>query len=206
MSSPRRTQGLLLAVRACMAALLTVVVAVGCSRPTRVEQVERGEQVDSEAFIHEHLQSVSMVTVGEAYRAMSLLADGEDKHAGFEERQADLQSRGIVRAAWNLRREEPIDKGAVAYMTLSIIRGERGVNSLVFGSLGLGDRRYALRDVIHMGLMEPATSGKYVTGGELVFLMGKADAYMAAHGGYPSEKVDLRQELESGTATTVPSP
>lgn len=194
-------------LRTCRLALV-VFVAVGtsgCSRPSRVEQVARGEAVDPDTFLHEHLQGVPMVTVGEAYRALLLLADGDEKTHSFEERQAELQARGLVRAAWNLQREQPIDRGSVAFMVLRIIQGPRGVNSLVWGNLGLGDRRYALRDLVHMGLIGPGGPDKYLTGGELVFLMGKADKYMADRGRYPSEKVDLRKELAGPAASTRPA-
>ena len=71
--------------------------AVGCSPVLRSDQASRGEQVDVDAFLHEHLQQVPMVTVAEAYRAMLVLADGEDAYPDFAARQAALFERGVAR-------------------------------------------------------------------------------------------------------------
>jgi hypothetical protein len=176
--------------------LLAGLCATGCSRVCRVEQVDRAEQMDIDDFLHEQLPREAMITTGEAYRALLLLADGEERYNTFQERECELQRRHWIRCEWNLQRAEPIDVGAVAYIVIRMIHGERGVNSLVFGSLGLGDRRYALRDLTYMGLIENEAAYRWITGGELLNLMGRADDYMAGHNLYPAEPVDLRRELE----------
>ncbi len=174
--------------------------AAGCSHVNRAEQVDRAEQLGIDEFLHEHLPRQPMVTAGEAYRALLLLADGEEKCASFQERAAELERRHWVRREWNLSREQPIDSGAVAYIVLAIIHGQRGVNSLMLGSLGLGERRYALRDLVYLGLIDDKPAYRWMTGGELLDLMGKADDYMARHKLYPAEPVNLRQELSSRPA------
>lgn len=199
-------QASMLAVRLMGFCLLCGLMVAGCTRPERLEQVERGEQVSADLFLHEHLQMQPMVTVGEAYRAMVLLAEGEDAYDSFEARQVALEERQIVRPQWELKRAEPVDKGTVAYMVMRILKLRGGVNMLLFGNLGLGDRRYALRELAYQGLMEATPTYRFITGGELVNLMLKADRYMADHGMYPSQSVSIPDMLEGGSsAATRPS-
>ncbi|GMU23290.1 MAG: hypothetical protein AMXMBFR13_33710 [Phycisphaerae bacterium] len=198
-------QASILPVRLMGFCLCGLMVA-GCTRPERLEQVDRGEQVSADLFLHEHLQMQPMVTVGEAYRAMVLLAEGEDAYDSFEAREVALEERQIVRPQWELKRAEPVDKGTVAYMVMRILKLRGGVNMLLFGNLGLGDRRYALRELAYQGLMEATPTYRFITGGELVNLMLKADRYMADHGMYPSQSVSIPDMLEGGSsAATRPS-
>lgn len=176
--------------------LLIALAPAGCSQTLRVAQADRGEQVDVDTFWHEHLQTQPMVTMAEAYRAMLLLADGREQYADFEARRAALQERGIVRPAWNLQREACIDRGSVAYMVCRILQIRGGVNFNLFAPLGIGDRRYAVRELIYMGMMTPGASYRYLTGGELVELLAEADRYMASRGLYEEEAVDIADVLE----------
>jgi len=178
-------------------ALLVVAGICGCSQTLRVDQAETGEKVDVDTLLHEHLQKQPMVTTAEAYRVLLILADGDENYDSFEARQAALEERGIARPQWGLSRDACIDKGSVAYMICKILKIRGGVNLAVFGQLGIGDRRYAVRELAYMGLMPQTAPYRYITGGELVDLMLKADRYMAGHGMYEEETVDIGQMLEA---------
>lgn len=184
--------------------LLAAATLAGCSQMTRPEQAQQGQAVDEADFLHVHLQAQPVVTVAEAYRAVLMLAEGQDRPASFEEREAELIARKIVRPAWKLQRDQAIDKATIAYMVLAVLDVRGGVNRMVFGSLGLGDRRYALREAIYMDLMPPASEHRYLTGGELVDLLARADAYMAEHGMYPAEHVDIEQTVRENLSATQP--
>lgn len=190
----------------CGALTLAACGMFGCSQTLRVEQADAGEKVGGDAFLHEHLAKTSAVTVAEAYRAMLFLADGDDKHADFDARRAELESRKIARPEWGLSREACIDKGSVAYMICQIIKLQGGVNFNVFGRLtGLGDRRYAVRELAYLEIMPPASPHRYITGGELVDAISKADRYMADHGMYPQESTDIKEMLDSGAPASRPA-
>ncbi|HOW73939.1 MAG TPA: hypothetical protein PKY77_25325 [Phycisphaerae bacterium] len=178
--------------------VLTAGCGLGCTQAVRVEQADQGERVDVDTLLHEQLQKEPMVTVAEAYRAMVILADGDDAYKSFEERRASLENRGIARAEWNLRREACIDKGSVAYMVCQIIQAPGGANLNLLGRAAhIGDRRYALRELAFLDLLPQTAPYRYITGGELVDLTAKADRYMAAHGRYASEPTDVQKELEA---------
>jgi hypothetical protein len=180
--------------------VLAIILASGCSQLTRPEQAEQGERVDAGSFLHEQLETDAVVTVSEAYRAMVMLADGEDRYSSFAEREEALLSQGMVRPQWKLERDNAIDRGSVAYMVCQIIKIRGGVNREVFGRLGLGDRRYAVRELVYRDLMEPGADYRFIRGGELVDLIAKADQYMAEHGQYSQEPVRLTGMLDSLSA------
>src|SRR5262249_11363184 len=136
-----------------VAALCGLLAAIGCTEFERPQQVEQAEKADTDVFMHDQLQREHVVTVAEAYRAMLMLADGEDKPATFEQREETLVCRGIVRTAWELQRDDAIDRGSVAYMAMRIMQIKGGVNCRTLGALGIGDRRYAVRELAYMDLM-----------------------------------------------------
>lgn len=187
----------------CLACLLAIgLAATGCTQTLRVEQADQGEQVEVDSFLHEHLPAQAMVTVAEAYRAMLLLADGDEQCNDFAARQAALEERGIARPAWGLRREACIDRGSVAYMVCRILQIRGGLNLNLLGGLGIGDRRYAVRELVYLDLMPPGAAYRYMTGGELAEVMLEADRYMARHGMYEAQEVDITEVIESGSAET----
>ncbi len=177
--------------------------ACGCSQTMRFQQADQGEQADIDTFLHEHLQAQPMVTVAEAYRAMLLLADGQEEYTDFESRRAALEARGIIRRAWDLQREACIDRGSVAYMVCRILQIRGGVNARILGRLGMGDRRYAARELVYLDMMPAGASYRYLTGGELVDLLAEADRYMARHDMYEEEAVDIADVLESDVMPTT---
>jgi hypothetical protein len=189
----------------CSVAVLAACGSLGCTQTLRVEQADAGEKASADAFLHDHLQNQPMVTVAEAYRAVLMLAEGEDKYTDFDARRSALESRGIARPEWGLRREACIDRGSVAYMVCQVIKLCGGINFNLFGRLtGVSDRRYAVRELDYAGIMEPSAPYRYITGGELVDVVAKADRYMAAHGMYPQEPVDVGEMLDSGAPASRP--
>lgn len=174
--------------------LMLLVVPIGCSQLNRVEQAEQGEKTEINDFLHQHLQEVPMVTVAEAYRAMLYLADGEEKYDGFEARETALFERGIARPEWKLEAAACIDRGSVAYMVCKVCRIRGGVNYTLFGGLGIGDRRYAVRELIYRRMLDEGADYRYLSGAEMVSLMAKADQYMAEYGLYHEESVDITRK------------
>jgi hypothetical protein len=180
--------------------LVNALVVVGCSQISRPEQAQQGEQVAADLFLHEHLQSQSMVTTAEAYRAMVMLAEGRDEINSFAGREEYLLANNIIRPEWKLRRDQVVDRGTVAYMVLKVLGLRGGVNFNIMGRLGIGDRRYALRELIYRDVMANGPPYRFISGAELVDVLGRADAVMAEEGRYPDEKTDVVESLTSRPA------
>ena len=180
------------------------VCGTGCSQVSRPEQATQGEQIGENQFLHEHLEPQAFVTVGEAYRAVLMLADGKEAYDNFAERERVLLERKIVRPEWKLTRDNAIDKGAVAYMVCRVLQIRGGVNLRFYGEfLHLADRRYAMRELEYLDLMPGAPTYRYITGAEMVDLLGNADRYMAEHGLYDEEPTDLNAVISTTDAASA---
>jgi hypothetical protein len=175
-------------------ALLGLVTWVsGCTGPRQEQPSVNAAELSDEGF-QAYIAEVNLITVDEAYRAMLILADGQDGSSGFEERKTKLESRGIAREAWKLQPENVIDSGSVAYMICKICQIKGGVNMHLFGSWGLGDRRYALRELVYREMIDDSVDYQFMTGAVLYGLMREADELMAQKGLYETKGVDLTDE------------
>ncbi|HUN82640.1 MAG TPA: hypothetical protein VMV81_14140 [Phycisphaerae bacterium] len=176
-------------------ALLGILSLISCAAPRKSTPAVDPKTLSDDAF-EAYLATINVVTVDEAYRAMMILMNGEDKSKSFEERKATLEERGVARSAWGLKPENVIDTGSVAYMICRICKISGGIDMVAFGSLGLGDRRYATRELIYRDMIDDMVDYQYMTGARLVGLLGKADAIMAAKKLYPSKGIDLSDQTD----------
>jgi hypothetical protein len=175
--------------------MVVVGLMAGCAGPRR-EQPAVDSSTLSDAAFSAYLAETPLITVDEAYRAVVILADGEDSYSSFDERRQALESRGIARSAWNLRPENVIDAGSVAAMICNVCQIKGGLNRTLFGRIGLGDRRYALRELIYREMIDDAVDYQYMTGPAMLELIAKADALMEEKGLYETEHIDLSDETD----------
>ena len=105
-----------------------------------------------------------------------------------------------------------IDVGSVSAMVCRICDVRGGVNYSLFGRWGLGDRRYALRELVYREMIEDSVDYQYMTGPAMIGLMSKADALMEKKGLYEVETLDLSDETDRDefgnliVPTELPSP
>ncbi len=174
---------------------LCCCLAGACAGPRQTQPAVDPATLSDDAF-QAYLAEVDLVTVEEAYRAMLVLADGEDNCKTFEERRQKLESRGIARPQWNLQPQDVVDAGSVAYMICRVCEIHGGVCYNLLGRAGLGDRRYALRELIYREMLDDMADYQYVTGAAMVGLIAKADALMEKKGLYEVEKIDLSDQTD----------
>lgn len=194
-------------VRPALALVACSLLQSGCAGP-RMSPPEVDPATLSDDGFQAYLSEAPLVTVDEAFRAMLILADGEDDSQSFDQRRQKLETREITRPAWRLKAENVIDAGSVAYMVCRICKVRGGVNYNLFGSLGLGDRRYAMRELLYLDMLDDAVDYQYMTGPALVALMGKADELMEKKGLYETQRIDLSDETDrdAGGHLIVPPP
>ncbi len=169
------------------ACLAIVVLFAGCSHTRTWQPAVNPDTLGDIEFIH-YLETVPVVSYGEACRAVTILREGDSHRGDQEEPIARLQEQGIVRAAWGLEPDDALDLGTLAYMLAATCNLPPSVDSTLFGSWGLGDRRYALRRAVDHEIVYFGPPYKLVTGGEMVFALGRADDYMAKNGIYATER------------------
>ncbi len=164
---------------------IPLVMAVGyvaflaCSAPRRTWiPLRPADQIDESSFLH-YLARVPVVTVDEGARAVLMLIGPTDPEASFEQRWSELERLGAVREGWGCVPEDTLDKGTLAHMLARICKLPIGPNDWVSATLGLGDRRYALRSCVYHGLMAQGIPQDPVTGGELLSALIAAESRIA---------------------------
>lgn len=161
-----------------VATAVALILLSGCAAKDRTFRpgVEVDRLGDME-FTH-YLASVPVASVDEGMRATLLLTGDSTRWPAYHDRRAELLRRGTVRERWRLRKDAPLDLGTLAYMLRSTCSIPRGVNDVLFGSWGAGDRRYAIRACTSAGVLPYGRSGDVVTGGQLLAAVTAADNYL----------------------------
>jgi len=136
-------------------------------------------------------------TFAHAVKAVTIFLDGAQGAATYEQQYQFLVDRHVVRPQWNMLPLQWVDRGTIAYMLYQAMDLTGGVNMTLFGSWGLGDRRFAYREMRYRKLVEAGVDYNYVSGPELVTLLGKVDSYMRDTGRYGAEdKVKLGEKTQ----------
>ncbi|MBI3857653.1 MAG: hypothetical protein HY293_18380 [Planctomycetes bacterium] len=109
-------------------------------------------------------------TYGDACRMTLSLIKGEHTDADFATNSGDLAGRGVVSADWGLQEASLLTKGTLAYMVCQALEIKGGLTMRIFGI----NRRYALRECLHRGLIASGTTDEFVTGRELIDVLTNA--------------------------------
>ncbi len=175
-------------------ALLTGLVS-GCAHHREFQPQVDPETYSETQFLH-YLSSVPTVTFAEGCRAMIIASDGTDAFANHEERYQALRERDVVRDAWEIEPTQSLDVSTMAYMATKICELRPSVSSLLLGSWGLGDRRYAHKLAAAAELVPYEPPYKLVTGGELLYTVAQIDDRLAAKGDSGvGEKIDAPSDV-----------
>ncbi len=156
-------------------AIGVTLLAMGCTAPRRTLTAPADPAVlDDAAFLH-YLASVPTVTVGEGGRGVLLLLGPTTDWPSVEEQTAKLREAGALKDDWGLKPDDTLDKGTLSYMLTAILQTPPSVNEKLATITGLGDRRYALKNCIDLGLLPYGLPHEAVTGGELLTALRKAE-------------------------------
>lgn len=180
-------------------AAVVAALLAGCAQTRKFQPAVDPAGLSDIQFVH-YLEGVPLATFGEACRAALIVADGETRFGDHAGRYAELRSRGVVRDAWKLEAGHVLDVGTLAYMAAEVCALPPTVNTVLFGSWGLGDRRYAVRQAASRGILEYAPTHEPVTGGELLQAIGRMDDYLARQGRGGVEQRDIDAPGDVATA------
>ena len=152
----------------CIHLATAALIATGCAAPRRSYQPEQDVSALSDVLFLHYLATVPVVTVDEGFRAVLMLVDAPGDVSTFPARRAVLAHMGAIKPAWELEPEQVLDKGTLAHMVRTVCGFPPGLNELWSSRLGLGDRRYALKTCVYVGMMSSGLSYAPVAGGELL--------------------------------------
>jgi hypothetical protein len=171
----------------CGVLLVAGMLLGGCSQQRQFEPPVDPDRLSDIQFLH-YLERVPVATYAEGCRAMLIAAGDTNVPASHAERHAELLRRDMVREAWSLKPDDVLDMGTMCFMAAKASGLRPSVSGLLLGSWGLGDRRYAVRECVYAGLIADAPVHQPVTGGALVWTMGRVDDYVSGAGAFAGRK------------------
>lgn len=181
--------------------LIILSFVVSCGRRASPFAATRASLDDDPALAADEMDFIEIMvttpkcTVAHAVKAVAILVNDADVATTHQGRYRFLLDRDIIRPEWRLDPDQWIDRGTLSYMLCKAIGIRGGVNMILFGSNGLGDRRYAYRELRYRKLIQEGVDYNYVSGPELVTAIGKIDRYRQKTGRYAlSEEVELGQK------------
>ena len=139
------------------------------------------DTVSDAAFPH-YLAVLPIVTVDEAGRGLFLVLGPTTDWPTATSRLDELTQRGAIRTEWDLEPDDVLTFGTLGYMLQELLDLPKGINATVSRKTGIGERRYALATCVYEGVLPYRLPNEPVTGGELLFAMTEAEAYLEQAG------------------------
>jgi hypothetical protein len=141
---------------------------------------------EGSAALTEYIAEQPFVTVEPAYRSIYALWKGADFTGDFAALVAALRDGRIIASQWDYPPDALTDRGSVGYMICRACNIRSGLN---WQLTGLG--RYAWRELNYLGIVSPASEYGYVSGGQFVGILARAEDYLARRGQTVGGRVEL---------------
>ncbi|MCK4341905.1 MAG: hypothetical protein KAY37_09310 [Phycisphaerae bacterium] len=178
----------------CCTALLAVALAglaaTGCQTTLSHATTQPAVPRDSNAELVLYISDQSFITAEPAYRAVYLLAKGAPFTGEFDELTETLRAERLI-GRWVYPSDRILDRAAVGFMICRACRIRTGLN---WNLTGLG--RYAWRELIYHKIAAGGSELNYMSGGEFVGLLARAEDYLARTGKHDAQPVELGSEGE----------
>lgn len=131
---------------------------------------------DQMTFWHQ-LATRPMVSNDEAFHALLLFVDGQDTSETYEGRVTELKARKMLPSGFDSAADRAITRGDLAVALVGVLEIKGGVMLRLTGT----SQRYALRELVYLGIMPHSSEYQTVTGQHFVSLIGKAEDYQREH-------------------------
>jgi len=123
------------------------------------------------------LLSKEVAVLSDAYKTLTILMGAHDQFSDINSQFNFLVENGIVskNIGTKTNYDEPLRKGATAYMFAKAIDMKGGI---ILRSFGLS-QRYAFKELVYQGIMFPGNVHDVMSGQELILTLTQAADYMA---------------------------
>lgn len=166
----------------CTGALLLAGCQVTLPRAADAPPIPRESNAELVLFI----SNEAFVTAEPAYRAVHVLATGESFAGEYTELAEKLRSERLIGGSWNHPPDQVLTRAEAGYMVARAAKVRTGVN---WNLTGLG--RYAWRELIFHGIAAGGSELAYLSGGEFVGILARADEYMHRRGRHEQAPAEL---------------
>lgn len=160
------------------------LVSAGCRS---MDAAARPAPRSGTAELIAHAAEQPYTTADTAYRATYALATGQSFDGEFDALREKLREDELI-GNWPYEANERVRKADVGYMVCKACKIQTGIN---WNLTGLG--RYAWRELVYHDIARPSSEHGFITGGEFVGLLLKAEEYMYSEGEAEGGPVELRK-------------
>lgn len=155
-------------------ALAGLWLVPGCHAPPRVSAASQPVASAGNAELMESIGDQAFVARESAYRAAYILKNGEPYEGeGFDALREEMLRQKLAAERFRAEADEAVTRAEVAFVVARAIDLHSGLNWMLSG---LG--RYALRELEYRGIIDPASEYGYVSGGEFLGILRRADEFM----------------------------
>jgi hypothetical protein len=164
---------------------LAVLWLGGCHAATKTSSVSQPLSPelskggpDAQVEFWHALPDRKAVSHDEAFHALLLFADGDDRSADYAGRVETLKQRKMLPAGFSGAAGEPARRGTVAVALSQILAIRGGLTMHMFGA----SPRYAVRELQYAGLFPPSSPQQTFSGAEFLGIIGRAEDYQRVQG------------------------
>ena len=166
-----------------------MLFAFGCRSATVAESVtktlasESGTiPQDTQIDFWHNLIDHALTSNDDALHGLLLYIDGKDESTDYAARVTSLKSRGYLPGYFNEPADRAIGRGTFAFAATKALRVKGGVMQHLLPS-----PRYALREMVYLGVFPPSSTNQTFTGAEYVGVIGKMEDYDRGNVDVPKE-------------------
>lgn len=172
-------------------ALLALTVSLGllAGCQTAAPHGTAGPLPASNAELVNYLADQPYVTAEPAYRAVYALAKGAPFDGAFDALSTAMEQDNLASPHWHYAPDRRLRRSDVGYLVCRAAHVRTGVN---WNLTGLG--RYAWRELVWHGIAQGGSELNFMSGGEFVGVLSRADDYMTRHGKAGAMRVPLGEE------------
>lgn len=179
----------------CHALCLSIAALslVACQPGVQRHPAQQPVPVDSNAELMEYIGDQPFITAEPACRALHILWTGEVFEGDYAALLGKLEEAGIVSPGWKHPPDALIDRATLGYMVARTSDIRSGLNWRLWG---LG--RYAYRELVYREIAVSKGEHSYVSGGEFLGILNRAEQYVKERDKRPIERVELGEEPGHG--------
>lgn len=188
-----------------VAVALLAVACLGCQPKTRVPEsltaklggVDPGDQME---FWHQ-LADKRMTSNDDAFRGLLLYMDGKDEARSYDDRVANLRSRQMLPKGFDEPADLAVSRGTLAVAITRLISLKGGVTMRLLGP----SPRYAVRELMFVGVYPTSSPNQTFSGAEYVGIIGRVEDYQRGNpADVPAAVLPSEIEKEEPPSSTLP--
>ena len=195
-------------LRACVpsclpACLLLILLLSGC-QTARVERPLTsdlgGNDPEQQLEFWHRLAEQPVTSNDDAFHGLLMFLDGDDPAADYGGRVRTLRRRGLLPKGFDQPPERAVERGTLAVALLKALKIEGGLALRLLGPTP----RYAVRELVFVGLYPPSSPQQTFSGTEFLGIIGKAEDYQRRE--RASARARQAGEAEEGGMPIQPEP